>query len=353
MTMAGTGASQALAGYRRLARRRALILSAGGALLATGALVDIATGPAALPLGTVLRTLLGSAAPDPSTEAILWAIRLPVACMAVVVGAALGLSGAVMQTVLNNPLASSYTLGISAGAGFGAALAIAAGGALPVVGAYAVPACAFVFAATTCLVILAIGRGRGMTPETMVLAGIGLLFLFQALQSLLQFLVSPETLQAIVFWLFGSLLKSTWPRVAAVAVVVAIGLPLVMADAWRLTALKLGDERAQGLGVDLTALRRRLFLLVSALTAIAVAFVGTIGFIGLVAPHVARMLVGEDHRFLLPMSALAGAILLSAASIVSKTISPGAVFPIGIVTALLGVPFFFFLVLRARRDYWR
>ncbi len=343
----------ALAGYRRLARRRVLVLASGGALLTGSALVDIATGPAMLPLGTVIATLLGVAAPDPATEAILWTIRLPVACMAVVVGAALGLSGAVMQTVLNNPLASSYTLGISAGAGFGAALAIAAGSTLPLVGAYAVPACAFAFAGATCLVILAIGRGRGMTPETMVLAGIGLLFLFQALQSLLQFLVSPETLQAIVFWLFGSLLKSSWPRVAAVAGTVAVALPLVLADAWRLTALKLGDDRAQGLGVDLAALRRRLFLLVSALTAIAVAFVGTIGFIGLVAPHVARAMVGEDHRFLLPMSALSGAVLLSAASIASKSLSPGAVFPIGIVTALIGVPFYFLLVLRARREYWR
>lgn len=353
MTAAAATADLVLAGYRRLARRRAAALGITGALIAATTLVDIATGPAMLPIGTVARTILGLMAPDPAIDAIVWTIRLPIAFMALVVGAALGLSGAVMQTVLNNPLASSYTLGISAGAGFGAALAIALGGALPLGPAYAVPASAFAFAAVTCATVFALGRSRGMMPETMVLAGIGLLFLFQALQSLLQFLVSPETLQAIVFWLFGSLLKSTWPKVGVVAAVVAAGVPAVMADAWRLTALKLGDERAGSLGIDLPALRLRMFLAVSTLTAIAVAFVGTIGFVGLIAPHIARMLVGEDHRFLLPMSALAGSLLLSAASIASKTVSPGAVFPIGIVTALLGVPFFFVLVLRARREYWR
>lgn len=342
-----------LAEYRRLARRRAGTIAVASTVLAASVVLDIATGPAMLPVGAVVRTLLAPIDTGEATSAIVWTIRLPIAFMAIAVGAALGLSGAVMQTVLNNPLASSYTLGISAGAGFGAALAIALGGFLPIAGAIAVPVSAFVFAATTCFVVFAIGRARGMMPETMVLAGIGLLFLFQALQSLLQFLVSPETLQAIVFWLFGSLLKSTWTKVAIVAAVVAVGIPAVLVDAWRLTAIRLGDERASGLGIDVAGLRLRMFLAVSVLTAIAVAFVGTIGFIGLVAPHVARMLVGEDHRFLLPMSALSGAVLLSAASVASKTIHPGTVFPIGIVTAMLGVPFFFALVLRSNRDYWR
>lgn len=342
-----------LTGYRRLARRRATVIAAAAGVLCASVLLDIATGPAMLPLAEVLRTISRPIDVGEATSAIVWTIRLPIALMAIVVGAALGLSGAVMQTVLNNPLASSYTLGISAGAGFGAALAIALGASLPLDAALAVPASAFLFAATTCFAVFSIGRARGMMPETMVLAGIGLLFLFQALQSLLQFLVSPETLQAIVFWLFGSLLKSTWTKVAIVSAALALGVPAAMADAWRLTALKLGDARARGLGVDVARLRLRMFLVVSVLTAIAVAFVGTIGFIGLVAPHVARMLVGEDHRFLLPMSALSGAVLLSAASVASKTIHPGTVFPLGIVTAMLGVPFFFALVLRSRKDYWR
>jgi iron complex transport system permease protein len=249
-------------------------------------------------------------------------------------------------------LASAYTLGISAGAGFGAALAITLGAHLGLGGSSAVPASAFCFALCACAAVLLAGRCRQMLPETMVLAGIALLFMFQALLSLLQYLASPETLQTIVFWLFGSLLKATWPKVAAVGAVGAVVGPLLLGDAWRLTALRLGEERARGLGIAVTALRARVFVLVSLLTAVAVAFVGTIGFVGLVAPHIARMLVGEDQRALLPLSGVAGALLLSAASIASKTLYPGAIVPVGIVTAVVGVPFFFGLVLRTRRSYW-
>ena len=193
--------------------------------------------------------------------------------------------------------------------------------------------------------VAGVGRLRGATPELLVLAGIACLFLFQALLSLLQFLASPEALQQIVFWLFGSLAHASLPKAAIVAVVLGAVIPLLMADAWRFTALQLGDERARALGVRVGPLRLRAFVVVSLLTGAAVAFVGTIGFIGLVAPHVARMLVGEDQRHLLPASALFGALLLSLSSVASKLILPGTVFPIGIVTALIGVPFFAWLVL--------
>jgi iron complex transport system permease protein len=265
------------------------------------------------------------------------------------VGAALGVSGAVMQTVLNNPLASSYTLGISAGAGFGAALAILVGASLPLPEGWAIPISAFAFAGLACALVAGAGRIRGATPELLVLAGIACLFLFQALQSLLQFLASPEALQQIVFWLFGSLTRASFPKVAVVAVVLAVVLPLVLRDAWRLTALQMGDERARALGVQVNGLRLRALVAVSLLTGAAVAFVGTIGFIGLVAPHVARMLVGADQRHMLPASALFGAVLLSAASVVSKLLVQGTVFPIGIVTALIGVPFFAWLILSVGR----
>lgn len=150
----------------------------------------------------------------------------------------------------------------------------------------------------------------------------------------------------IVFWLFGSLLRATMTKVAVVTGVLALVLPLLLRDAWCFTALQLGDDRARGLGVNVDALRLRAFAAVSLLTGAAVAFVGTIGFIGLVAPHIARGLVGEDQRHFLPASTLLGALLLSAASVASKLILPGTVFPIGIVTALIGVPFFAWLVLR-------
>jgi iron complex transport system permease protein len=249
-------------------------------------------------------------------------------------------------------LASSYTLGVSAGAGFGAALVIVLGVSLPVPEAYATPVSAFVFAGVACTAVWYIGRVRGSTPEMLVLGGIALLFLFQALLSLLQFIASPEALQEIVFWLFGSLQKATWPKLCIVTGVLAACVPFLLADIWQLTALKLGDERAKGLGVDVRRLRLRAFSLVSALTGAAVAFVGTIGFVGLVAPHVARIFVGEDQRGFLPAAALFGALLLSLASIASKMVKPGAIFPIGIVTALIGVPFFVWLILRSRRTFW-
>ncbi|MBS0561170.1 MAG: iron ABC transporter permease [Proteobacteria bacterium] len=343
------GAAHPAAAWRAANARRVGISIAAAALVAASFAADLATGPAMLPIGSVLRSLAGQAS-DPMLDAIVHTLRLPIGLMAVVVGATLGVTGAVMQTILNNPLASSYTLGISAAAGFGAALAILLGAAVPVPEAWAIPLAAFGFAGLACAMVGAVGRLRGATPELLILAGIGCLFLFQALLSLLQFVASPEALQQIVFWLFGSLLRATMTKVAVVAGVLAVALPLLMSDAWRLTALSLGDERARALGVRVDRLRLRAFVIVSLLTGAAVAFVGTIGFIGLVAPHIARMLVGEDQRHMLPASAIFGALLLSAASVASKLIMPGTVFPIGIVTALIGVPFFGWLVLRSGRS---
>lgn len=169
--------------------------------------------------------------------------------MAVVVGAALGVSGAVMQTILHNPLASSYTLGISAGAGFGAARMILAGGMIPIPQAWAVPIGAFTFAALACAIVVTVGRTRDASPEMLVLAGIACLFLFQALLAFLQFLASPEALSQIVFWVFGSLQRADAIKVAIVAMARAAVLPTPIEDAWRFTALQLGDDRAQALDV--------------------------------------------------------------------------------------------------------
>ncbi|MBN8871942.1 MAG: iron ABC transporter permease [Rhodospirillales bacterium] len=339
--------SAALA-WRAANARRGAVTAGLCALLLASMVADIATGPALLSPGVVLRNLVASGT-DPVTQAIVLTLRMPVALMAVTVGAALGVSGAVMQTILNNPLASSYTLGISAAAGFGAALTILFGAALPLPEHWAIPLASFGFAGLACALVAGIGRLRGATPELLVLAGVACLFLFQALLSLVQVLASPEALQQIVFWLFGSLARATMVKVSVVAAVLALMLPVLMSDAWRLTALHLGDERARALGVRVGAVRLRALVAVSLLTGAAVAFVGTIGFIGLVAPHVARRLVGEDQRHLLPASAACGALLLSLASVASKLILPGALFPIGIVTALIGVPFFGWLILSQGR----
>ncbi len=339
--------------YRALMRRRLVFLALGGIVLFAAVVLDILIGPALLTVGEVASGLLLSKdRVDPMIRVIVQEIRLPMTLMALVVGASLGVAGALMQTILANPLASPYTLGFSAAAGFGAALVILTGAQLPFMPALTVPLAAFGSACVATTLVWGFATYRGMTAEVMILAGIATLFLFQSLQSLVQYLAAPEVLQEIVFWLFGSLMRATWMSVWIAGGVFIVSVLCVLPDIWRLTALRLGDDRARSLGVDIGRLRLRIFALVALLTAGAVAFVGTIGFVGLVAPHIARMLVGEDQRALLPMSALVGALVMAGASIASKAISPGGIIPIGIVTAIFGVPFLFGLILIRRRSFW-
>jgi iron complex transport system permease protein len=258
-----------------------------------------------------------------------------------------------MQTILNNPLASPFTLGISAAASFGAALALVLGvSVVPTAIDYMVPLNAFIAAASAALLIHSLSQRQGVSTETIVLLGIALVFTFNALLSLLQFVASEQALGAVIFWTMGSLTKATWPKLAITTAVLCVCLPLFMRRAWTLTALRLGEDKAASFGIDVRRLRLETMLLVSLLAAVPVSFVGTIGFIGLVGPHIARMVIGEDQRFFLPASALAGAALLSASSVVSKSLVPGLTFPISIVTALVGVPFFFSLILSTNRR-WR
>ncbi len=343
----------AAAQYDALHRKRLTFLALTGVVLAVVAVADLLVGPALLPLSDVLSTLVApTSGGDPTVRVIVWNIRLPMTAMALVVGASLGVAGALMQTILGNPLASPYTLGFSAAAGFGAAVVILLGFDIPGLPGLSVPFAAFLAATGATVIVYGLARRRGTSAEVMILAGIATLFLFQSAQSLVQYMAAPEVLQEIVFWLFGSLLKATWLSVTVAGSILATASFVLLPDLWRLTALRLGDDRARSLGVDVEALRRRIFILVALLTAGAVSFVGTIGFVGLVAPHMARAMVGDDQRMLVPVSAITGAIVMVAASVTSKTISPGAVVPIGIVTAVVGVPFLFALILRGRRSYW-
>lgn len=338
--------------YQALTARRAGLMLVGLGLLAVAMVTDIMTGPAMLGAGDVLAAIFVPDDADRTTNAIVRAIRLPMSVMALLVGVALGMAGALMQTLLGNPLASPYTLGFSAAAGFGAATVILTGVTLPLWPGMTTPAAAFLGALVATIMVYGFARIRGMSAEIMVLAGIATLFLFQSLQSMIQYLASPEVLQQIVFWLFGSMLKANWTNVPVTGAVILLATVLILPDLWKFTALRLGEERARSLGINVRQLRVKAFLVVALLTAGAVAFVGTIGFVGLVAPHIARMLVGDDQRFLLPMSAIAGGIIMVTASIASKSLSPGGVVPIGIVTAIIGVPFLFYLILNNRRNLW-
>lgn len=347
-TVAARSRAEALvAGYRRLSVLRLLVLALLLAGIAAALLIDFTTGPSGLELPQLLDTLLDAAHAPPALRVIVWDIRLPYALMAVTVGLALGLAGAEMQTVLANPLASPFTLGLSSAAAFGAALAIVLDWTLPgVPAAWAVPANAFVFAMASALLLDLVARWGGMSATGVVLFGIALVFSFNALVSLLQFVATADALQGLVFWTMGSLSRSSWGKVGIMLAVFALILPLSLRDTWKLTALRLGEDRATSFGINVSRLRLVSLLRISLLAALAVSFVGTIGFVGLIAPHIARRLFGEDHRFYLPGSALVGGVILSLASIASKNIVPGIIIPVGIVTSLVGVPFFLGVVLR-------
>lgn len=339
--------------YRALSRRKLLLLGGFALLLMASMLLDLGLGPASYPLSDVVRALLRPQEVPLQLRVVIWEVRLPIALMAVVVGAALALAGAQMQTILNNPLASPFTLGISAAASFGAALALAFGWKLlPVAADYIVPLNAFVMAMLAAFLVHLLSLRRGVTAETIVLLGIALVFTFNALLALVQYFATEQAVAAVVFWTMGSLTKATWPKLAATSLVIVVVLPLFARRAWALTALRLGEDRAASLGVDVGRLRLETLVLVSLLAAFPVAFVGTIGFVGLVGPHLARMVIGEDQRFFLPASLLAGALVLSLSSVVSKTLITGAIFPIGVVTSLIGLPFFIALILGGRRRAW-
>ena len=239
-------AASAVTAYRHILRRRAGLIALLLAAIFIALLADFTTGPSALSWSELWRALSAPAAADPSTRVIVWDIRLPQALMAALVGAALGLAGAEMQTILNNPLASPFTLGVSSAAAFGASLAIVLNLGLPGVPAgWLIAGNAFLFAALAALALDAAARWAGMNTQGVVLFGIAMVFSFNALVSLVQFVASAEALQNLVFWTMGSLSRSSWASAGALAVAVALALPLALRQSWKLTALRLGEERRQ------------------------------------------------------------------------------------------------------------
>lgn len=337
----------------RSAKRLVLLLGALAALTVT-VMIDVMTGPASLTFGQVFSVIINPASASVQETVIVWQLRLPIALMAICVGAMLGVAGAEMQTILNNPLADPFTLGLSSAASFGAALAIVMQWSLiPGAGAFFVTGNAFVMAMLTSLTLFAFTKLRGVTPEAMILVGIAMLFTFNALLAFLQYGASELQLAQIIFWQLGSLARASWEKVAVCVVVLAIVVPYFMSRSWSLTALRMGEEKAASLGVNVSLLRLSVLAGVSLLAAVAVSFVGAVAFVGLVGPHIARIIVGEDQRGFLPFSALAGALIMSGTSIASKTITPGVIYPIGMITSLIGIPFFISLILSQRKRHWQ
>ncbi|MDO5301558.1 MAG: iron ABC transporter permease [Tissierellia bacterium] len=335
--------------YEGLSLRRRIIMALLLLAVLASLLVNVMLGSSQIPLREVL-SILFTGVGEQHNPMIVRQLRLPMALMAVVVGAALGVGGCEIQTILKSSIASPYTLGITSAASFGAALGLIVNtNVLQVSEAAMVTGNAFAFALLASALIYGFSRIRGSNSGTIILFGIAQNFLFGALTMVLQYIADDEDLQSLVFWNMGSLLKATWSKFFIVAAVLALSLALLMSRAWELTAMTLDDTKARSLGVDTARLRKLVILITSLLTAVAVSFVGTIGFVGIVAPHIARQMSGEDQRYFLPMSALVGALVVSVAFALSKLVIPNVVLPIGLVTSIIGIPFFLAAIFQKMR----
>lgn len=278
-------------------------------------------------------------------EAIIIGVRLPRILLACLVGAGLAISGCSMQGLFRNPIASPYVTGIASGAAFGASLVIV----LKIGTGWIVPLAAFLFSVSTAFIVYFIARVKGKVPvDTLLLAGIAISLFFSALVSFMQYIAGERQLRQIVFWLMGGLWASNWKKVVMSLPLILLGSLGILFFSRDLNILLSGEEVALNLGVDVENVRKMVLVLASLVTAVCVSFCGVIGFVGLIVPHMMRLIVGPDHRILLPSSFLAGAIFLIWTDTLARKIIAPAELPVGIITALLGVPFFLFL-LRSRK----
>ena len=294
---------------------------------------------------------------------IIWNIRIPRVLAAIIAGAGLSVSGLIMQTDLNNPMASPSTLGVSNAAVFGANLSIIAfaGGFLSTgnnltnytVGAnpYATSMMAFLFSTLSILLILALCRLRAFQPGVVVLAGIAIGSIWTAATTILQFYATDVGLSAAVVWTFGDLGRATYRTDLIMAVVVAVGIGFFSLMSWKLNALLSGDGAAKSMGVHVDLLRFATMLFASVITAVCVSFLGIIGFVGIICPHVTKRLLGHDHRVSIPASALGGSILLLLADTLSRSLGNGSALPVGAITSLLGAPFFLAIIFGRKGEH--
>ena len=324
-------------------------------LLALTLVLATAIGPVNVPSGDVVRVLAAhlTGTVDPTTgpstaDLIVWRIRLPRVLIGGVAGAGLALAGTVVQALVRNPIADPYILGLTSGASVGAVVVITTGAT--VIGALTLPGAAFLGAVGAMVLVFALARqGARLSPLRLILVGVVCSHLFSGITALLLARSNSSTVQQqIIFWMLGGLSGAQWSFLPVPTVTVALGALVILARARRLNALVLGEEASATLGVNTGAFRRQMLVVTTLLTGVVVAVAGGIGFVGLIVPHLARMLVGAEHRRMLPVSVLIGAIFLIWSDVLARIVVAPAELPIGVVTAFLGVPFFL-LVMRARQ----
>jgi len=346
--------NQAVTAFQRhSSTKRYLILILTGLALII-AVIAINAGAAETHPRQVLRALLGLE--NGLSNIVIWNIRLPRIIAGMIAGIGLASAGCVMQTCLRNPLASPFTLGISNAAAFGANLAIVffnAGtmysstqDAVFISNPYIVTISAFVFSVVSMILILLLARLRGFTTESIVLAGVAFGSLFGAGSTLVQYFAEDLQVAAMVFWTFGDLGRVSWQEVAILSILTFGALLYFLLNRWNYNTIESGEDTARGLGVNVESVRFLSMLAASLVTAAAVSFMGIIGFIGLIAPQIMRRVLGIDHRFLLPASAVTGAALLLFADTLARTLISPVILPVGAITSFFGAPLFIFILAR-------
>lgn len=344
--------------YRKHTGRKNTYILSSTVLLFIILVLSISTGPVDIPPWEVVLTLIGQSISQ-RWDSIIWNIRLPQVLTSIVAGAGFSVAGVVMQSILRNPLGSPFTLGISNAAAFGAAFSVMILGAgtthssisdaVTISNPYITTAVAFLFSIIVTVIILAFSKFRGVTPEVMILVGVAMGSLFSAGTMFLQYFADDTELASIVFWTFGDASRASWEELALMTVIVVASIIYFIMNRWNYNAIDAGDETAKGLGVNVERTRINGMMCASLLTATIVAFLGVIGFVGLICPHMTRRIIGDDHRFLITGSMIMGALLLLCADTAARMIIDPYQLPVAVLTSFLGAPTFIYLILKGRR----
>jgi iron complex transport system permease protein len=322
---------------------------------------SLAVGSFSITFADIINILMNKVT-DSNAYNVIWSVRLPRILTAIVAGAGLAVAGAAMQSILRNPLASPFTLGISNAAAFGAAFALGILGAgtmtssatqasIDISNPYTVTICAFLSSILATSIILILAKYKGATPETMILTGVALGALFTAGTTFIQYFSDQMRIAAIVFWTFGDVGKAGWFELMIICLVTLPAIVYFIFNSWNYNTLKAGDESAISLGVNVERIRITGMFISALLTSVIVSFIGLIGFIGLIVPHIVRRFIGGNEMYLMPFSCIAGAVLLLAADTLARTVIAPIVLPVGILTSFMGAPLFIYLVIK-RRNYW-
>ena len=342
--------------YRYISKKWAVLVCLTG-LLIVFIIISLSVGSSGISLSEIIKVFFGGG--EQTSRTIVFNVRLPRIATGMGVGIALAMAGCIMQNVLRNPLASASTLGIAQGASFGAALAIiyfqagvqvsnASVNAITFTNPYTVVIFAFLGGIITTVIILLLSRVTGVSPSVMILVGVALSAMFTGATTLMQYFSDDNRVAAVVYWTFGNLGRAGWREISLIYILSASAFVYFMFNRWNYNAMESGSDTAKSLGVDADKLILISMTVATLISAGAIAFVGTISFIGLIAPHIVRRFVGNDYRFLIPGSALMGAIVMLTADIASRMIASPAILPIGALTSFLGAPLFLYLIIRSR-----